>query len=136
MLESELFLSRGLKLHTCHTLPNANCDRCLIAPGGGSGIPAVYWGGERGGIKSFLGIVWKEVWAREGQRPNLICCCSPFPFPSPSLFFPFFFFSLPLFVRFIASISSNRSILGDKEQVFLKWFPSLCISSGSRAVWW
>lgn len=35
---------RGFKV--THMSDSANCDRCLIAPGGGSGIPAVGRGGK------------------------------------------------------------------------------------------
>lgn len=97
MLESELFLSRGLKLHTCHTLPNANCDRCLIAPGGGSGIPAVYWGGERGGDKIFLRDSLERGLGQRGAeaQPDLLLLSLPFPLPLS--FFSFFFFFPPPF---------------------------------------
>lgn len=90
LLESGLFLSGGLKLHTRQTLP---IDRCSIAPGGGSGIPAVCSGGEK---KPFLGIPCKELRATERPRPNLLGCCSVSLSPPP-LSFPFLFFFFSLF---------------------------------------
>lgn len=92
VLESELFLSGGLKLHTCQTPPiaiDAESHReegrefQLFAEGG----------------KPFLGIPWKELWATEGPRPNLLGCCSvslsPPPLFSFFFFFPFLFGSSP-----------------------------------------
>lgn len=84
VLESELFLSGGLKLHTCQTPPiaiDAESHReegrefQLFAEGG----------------KPFLGIPWKELWATEGPRPNLLGCCSVSLSPPPLFSFFFFF---------------------------------------------
>lgn len=106
---------RGFKV--THMSDSANCDRCLIAPGGGSGIPAV----QRGG-KTFL----RDTLERGAEaRPDRLLLC--FLFPSPPLFL-FFLFFFPLFVRFLAGLSSDRSILEDKEQVFPCEVPLLCVS--------
>lgn len=87
---------------------SANCHRCLIAAGGGSGIPAVLLRGE----KTFLRDTLER--ATEGPRPNLISAAVLFPFPLP-LSFPFIFFFLPFL---FGSLPASRSILEDKEQVF------------------
>lgn len=54
---------RGFKV--THMSDSANCDRCLIAPGGGSGIPAVRRGG-----KTFLRDTLKELGPERGRGPT------------------------------------------------------------------